>query len=267
MTVEAKLHFLTNADENPVVYNYKVSDAERKTAPQFESRHVSIENARSNVDGPTLTERGFELADQQTSIGDFYDDAEVRASYYKEMEELVARETGARRVLAFDHNVRCLSRSQQGESGIQGPIKTAHNDYTADSAAQRIRDLVAEDEASERLAARHAVINTWRSIRSAIESHPLAVCDATSIAETDMVSIPLVYPDRTGVVQIMSFEPDQRWYYYPQMQQDEVLLLECFDSLEKDRSRYTAHTAFEDPTTPQGARERESIEVRTLVFY
>ena len=40
-----------------------------------------------------------------------------------------------------------------------------------------------------------------------------------------------------------------------------------YDSVQDGRARLTAHTAFVDPTKPPGAPERESIEVRTLVFY
>ena len=33
------------------------------------------------------------------------------------------------------------------------------------------------------------------------------------------------------------------------------------------RARFTPHTAFDDPTTPEGAPPRESIEVRTFAFF
>jgi len=47
------------------------------------------------------------------------------------------------------------------------------------------------------------------------------------------------------------------------MKNNERLLLECFDSEKNGR---VPHTAFVDPRSPKGARERESIEVRALVF-
>ena len=50
------------------------------------------------------------------------------------------------------------------------------------------------------------------------------------------------------------------------MQADEALLLKCFDSA-TDRARFTAHTAFEDESSPPDALARESIEVRTLAFF
>jgi hypothetical protein len=50
------------------------------------------------------------------------------------------------------------------------------------------------------------------------------------------------------------------------MRADEAMLIKCFDS-EPGRARFTAHTAFDDPTSLPDAAPRESIEVRTLVFF
>ena len=47
------------------------------------------------------------------------------------------------------------------------------------------------------------------------------------------------------------------------MENNERLFLECFDS---EKGGRVPHTAFVDPRTPEGARHRESIEVRALVF-
>jgi hypothetical protein len=38
-------------------------------------------------------------------------------------------------------------------------------------------------------------------------------------------------------------------------------------SLNDGRARSVPHSAFSDPTTPADAPARESIELRTLVFY
>jgi hypothetical protein len=50
------------------------------------------------------------------------------------------------------------------------------------------------------------------------------------------------------------------------MRVDEATLIKCYDSAE-DKARFTAHSAFEDPTAPADALPRESIELRTLVFH
>jgi hypothetical protein len=51
------------------------------------------------------------------------------------------------------------------------------------------------------------------------------------------------------------------------MRRDEALLLKCYDSATDGRARFTAHTAFDNPTAPDDAAPRESIEVRTLISY
>ena len=53
----------------------------------------------------------------------------------------------------------------------------------------------------------------------------------------------------------------------PQLEPDEAILLKCYDSKDDGRARFTAHTAFTDPTSPPEAAPRESIEVRALVFF
>ena len=51
------------------------------------------------------------------------------------------------------------------------------------------------------------------------------------------------------------------------MTRDEALVFKVYDSEKDGRARFTAHTAFEDPNTPDGAPERESIEMRTIAFF
>jgi hypothetical protein len=139
-------------------------------------------------------------------------------------------------------------------------------DHTADSGLQRVRDFFG-DEAVALLRGRVQVINLWRPIRGPLRDAPLAVCDAESVAPGDLVASDLVYQHRVGETYDVTFNPSHRWFYVPQMQPDEALLLKCFDSATDGRARFAPHTAFEDPTAPADAPPRESIEIRTLVFH
>jgi hypothetical protein len=65
----------------------------------------------------------------------------------------------------------------------------------------------------------------------------------------------------------MTYRPGHQWFYAPQMRTDEVLLLKCYDSAQDGGTRFVPHTAFTDPTAPADAPPRESIELRTFVFY
>jgi hypothetical protein len=51
------------------------------------------------------------------------------------------------------------------------------------------------------------------------------------------------------------------------MRRDEALVFKVYESLRDGRARWTAHTAFDDPTSAPDARPRESIEIRTLAFF
>ena len=128
-----------------------------------------------------------------------------------------------------------------------------------------MRDLLPA-EAEVLLKNRFAVINVWRPIRGPVQESPLAVCDAASMVQSDFVAQDLKYRDRTGEVYSVAYNPDHRWFYFPQMEQTEVLLLKCYDS-DPGRTRFTANTAFAAPSSSADAPARESIEVRTLVFF
>jgi len=122
------------------------------------------------------------------------------------------------------------------------------------------------EEAEELLRHRFEIVNVWRPIRGPLRDAPLAVCDATSVAFTDFVPSDLVYRDRTGETYRVKYNPAHRWFYVPEMRVDEAILIKCYDSA-KDKARFTAHSAFEDPTAPPDVLPRESIELRTLAFH
>ena len=58
---------------------------------------------------------------------DFYDEAEVRGTYFPETEALVRRVTGASRVIAFDYNLRNRAKQAAGEPGIAAECMSGTN--------------------------------------------------------------------------------------------------------------------------------------------
>jgi hypothetical protein len=100
-----------------------------------------------------------------------------------------------------------------------------------------------------------------------VENWPLALCDARSIRPGDLVASGLVYRDKVGETYSVVHNPEHRWFYYPRLTPAEVLLLEIYDSRTDGIARLTAHTAFDDPSSPPLALPRRSIELRTLVFW
>ena len=266
--VQAELHYLAPMTERPRNYTYDPPPGVPRSNTVHETHIVPIHDLRVIEADISLDREGFELLGHVSAVRDFYDDAEVRAVYYPEAERLIADVTGASRVFVFDHTVRrrVKGADDRAPGTPRQPATRVHVDHTATSGPQRVRDLLG-DEAEELLKGRVQVINLWRPIRGPLKDAPLAVCDARSVAPSDLVPSDLVYRERTGETYAVTYNPAHRWYYVPEMQPDEALLLKCFDSATDGRARFMPHTAFDDPTAPTDILPRESIELRTLVFH
>ena len=59
---------------------------------------------------------------------------------------------------------------------------------------------------------------------------------------------------------------NHKWFYYPEMEKEEVLLFKVYDKKE-DGPRFVFHTAFSDPRTPANALPRRSVEIRAIAFF
>jgi hypothetical protein len=266
--VEAVLNYLAPATrERPRTYTYDPPPGEPRTTVVSEPHTLPIHDIRPIASSVSLDREGFGLVKQNTAVKDFYDDDEVKAVYYPEVERALKDATGADRVFIFDHTTRRrIPGAEDNRAGPRQPVARVHVDHTARSGPQRVRDLLA-DEADELLRGRIQVINLWRPIRGPLRDSPLAVCDAQTVSRDDLVASDLIYPNRVGETYQVTYNPAHRWFYVPEMKADEALLLKCFDSNTDGRARFAPHSAFTDPTSPGDAPPRESIEVRALVFH
>jgi hypothetical protein len=266
--VQAELHYLGRMTERPRNYTFDPPPGVPRSNTVHETHVMPIHDLRPIEAEISLDREGFELLGHVSAVRDFYDDDEVRAVYYPEAERLIAEVTGASRVFVFDHTVRrrIAGADDRAVGQPRQPATRVHVDHTANSGLQRVRDLLG-DEAGELLKGRVQVINLWRPIRGPLRDAPLAVCDARSVSPDDLVQSDLVYRNRVGETYAVKYNASHRWYYVPEMQPDEALLLKCFDSKTDGRARFMPHTAFDDPTAPAGILPRESIELRTLVFH
>jgi hypothetical protein len=266
--VKAELNYLASTSERPRTYTYDPPPGVPRTTIVNDPRIVQISNARPLLRDISLDGEGFGLVPHRSAVRDFYQDDEVKRVYYPEAEDVLRDATGADRVVIFDHTVRRrIPGAEDRRSGTpRQPVPRVHVDHTVRSGPQRVHDLL-PDEAESLLRGRVQIINLWRPIRGPLEDMPLAVCDALSVRPEQLVASDLVYPNRVGETYSVIFHPDHRWFYVPEMETDEVLLLKCYDSKTDGRARFAPHTAFSDPTTPPDAAPRESIELRALVFH
>ncbi|MEP4380623.1 MAG: CmcJ/NvfI family oxidoreductase [Paracoccaceae bacterium] len=269
MSVRADVKYMIDTGEKRLIYiPSEAGQDNSKWAGRYEDRQVEIRNARVDPSTFSLDTAGFAVAPQTSAVTDFYDDAQIAGVYEPEVEAFLRQLTGAARVHIFDHTRRADSESMRTEKIVREPAGVIHNDYTQASAEKRVRDLFPEDEAEDLLSRRFAIVNLWRSSNNApIETAPLALCDARSVVEGDLVTVERHSKDRIGEVQQVVFNPDHQWFYYPQLRPDETLLIKTYDSVTDGRARFSVHTAFEDPSARPDAPPRESIETRAFLFF
>ena len=266
-TLDATLSYFVDTKVMPVTVVAAPGGSDKRLGGGDSEPHlVSLRNGHHHVDEFALERNGFRFVRHNTRVADFYDEDEIRRVYYSEMEALVKQESGAKRVVVFDHTLRTADDDLRQAAKVRDVVRRVHNDYTEWSGPQRVRDLMG-DEAEELLKHRFAIIQTWRPIRNPVESWPLAIADARSLSPDDLVVTERRYQDRIGQTSAITWNPEHHWYWFPHMRPDEALVFKTYESMKDGRARFTAHTAFEDPLTPPNARPRESIEIRTLAFF
>ncbi len=281
------------------------ADRDLRRMPVRDARGLAASERR------TLDANGFELraAPLDGSAVDFLDHDQVVRRYYEQCTEIVREASGAALVAAFDHNLRSVTgnesrRVAQGGQQVQPPLHMVHGDYTLTSAPQRLRDLAKPPTGNDTYRSllaegrslldpglvrhalakgRFAIINVWRNIApEPVATHPLALCDATSVQPHDLVVFEIHYADRIGENYYAKHAPGHRWYFYPAMTRDEILLIKQWDSAgtlarsggaiadgEKPEGpcTFSFHSAFDDTAQPPDAPDRWSIEVRCVALY
>lgn len=230
-----------------------------------DEHEVTIHDVRPIADALSFDRNGFVLLDEPTDVRDFEDAGEL-ARYSRQVEAMIARLTGAAKVVSFGPMIRT---NAAGAHGHNQPAHGAHVDYGARTIADFTRDLLPAEEAERRLAGRHMLINVWRPIVM-VESAPFAVCDASTVKREDMFDSEVVgglgdFNRRSLWGFNLAYNPGHRWYWVPHMQPWEVLAFKLFDS-DPEATQFTAHSAFEDPDTPPDAAPRQSIELRTIAY-
>ncbi len=267
-SVTTQVRYSKDRGRNCDFYFYEPPEDTKRYPAGTDKRIIEIHDGWAGSGDLSVDVEGFEIRPFDPSITDFDSDAQIEGAFYDQVTDFVKSCTGAVRVEVFDHTIRRrMSDDLKDQTVIRRPaVQLIHSDYTQHSGPQRVRDLLPE-EADDLLSRRVAFFNVWKPLFDPVEELPLACCDCRSMVSDDLMIMELKYPDRTGEVYVMRYSADHRWQYFPGMGPDQALLLKTYDSETDGRARFMAHTAFEDPTTPENAKPRQSIEVRTMAFF
>ncbi|KZT53740.1 hypothetical protein CALCODRAFT_486113 [Calocera cornea HHB12733] len=270
--VDVELNYYTPPKDGSKPYQYITPDPtgripqrnwERKPYP------ARITNLRGHEQDVNMDETGFAFLRAATKEVAFVDDEQALQAYYQETVDLVTQHTGAQKAVIFDHTIRRRRAEPTPDTpSTRQPVPQVHVDQTPESALARVFRHLPAEEAEWRSKRRFQIVNVWRPIGAPAFDMPLALADGRTIRPGNLVPSTLKYPDRDGETFVIMHSPEYEWYYLRGMGTDEVALIKCYDSAPKEGgSQFTPHTAFEDPTKPEWAKLRQSIELRVLVFY
>jgi hypothetical protein len=228
---------------------------------KYDWREVPIHDAHEIPGGATLERHGFTTLPCEMSEVDLDAGEDWGPGFTREAVSLIQRMTGASDVVPSPPR-----GASTKYSGPAGTIDFCHNDYTGASIGTFVVELDPA-KAEARLARRFAVYNIWRLISPLPQSRPLAICDASSVAAADVVPSQTHY---TGDIYrqnaLFRYNPAHRWYYYPNMRKDEILVWAGYDSDPRFPS-LVPHVAFDDPTCTDPKAYRSNIDMRLYVFF
>ena len=274
MRIKAEARFVHSRYRGYRVPNqYSANDPEELRSLGV-TKWINVINGRELNPPPTLDSHGFQLLTAPTKLN-LMDTDVVRSQYYEQCREMLRAATACEEVRGGGHEYR---NGFGGTSGSRGAKPTPNGSGGAYALGIHADMCAVVEDAFLRIIPdeRHfQSINIWRSTKldELIETMPLAVCDMRSIDPND-----IVFGDgmNTGnikqymkvVDQRVIYSPHQRWYYFPDMTPDEVLIFRQYDTRQETLNLRTVfHQAVKDPNTRPNAPMRSTIEVRMQAIY
>src|ERR1700677_3205791 len=105
-TIEATLNYIVDDGNKVFTIVAGPGGSDTRSGGTPDPRRITIHNGRPHAKDFVLDRNGFRFVRHDTKVADFYDEAEIKRVYYPEMEALIKAESGAKRVVVFDHTLR-----------------------------------------------------------------------------------------------------------------------------------------------------------------
>lgn len=236
-------------------------------APALVSHDVTIRNARPIVDELSLDREGFGLIKQKMSCANERDPEIMCSKHLEEMAAFVKDYFKASWVTTYQQGPikGAIIRSADGSRG-RGPAGFAHIDFSP--IAGPVVAAISDQEHGRPIRAysRLMLIQAWRVLSPPPQDLPLAFCDGTTVVDTDLLDSTMSRDGVTHKSWLVHYSPLQRWYYFPDMTEDEVILFKGYDSQDNYNPR-SPHTAFDNRRVTPNAKPRVSLESRFFVYF
>lgn len=196
-------------------------------------------------------------------------DTPVKRIYARETEELIRSVLPqAKTIMPPAQGIR---RKVKVEDPNNAPVPNVHNDYglNFDEVVNRNpffdfdkqREIYKASDSEE-----YMLINLWRPIAPMssdlpLRSMPLCFLDSSTLGDDDYV---MLDNGSLGLFTFVKRNPNHRFYYYPDMSVNEVVLFKQFHKHRDESLARTPvfHAAFADPAADETTEDRVSFEYR-----
>ncbi|KAL3457423.1 hypothetical protein BJX64DRAFT_295925 [Aspergillus heterothallicus] len=210
----------------------------------------------------TLDRNGFQyIEDLVPEYNEDWDEKRIERFFLPSTEDLVARLTGATKVLVYKHRVRCHA------TGPCSPAHIVHADFTPVGAMQQLKTLIPPSEHEQLVQSKTRILalNIWRPLQT-VTRDPLALCDWASIdPEEDIIPSRFVAADGWLEVAKVAHSSRHSWWYCSFQSPEEVVVFKQFDSATGERGSSVVHSAFVDSEFVE-EEPRRSLEVGVFAF-
>jgi hypothetical protein len=262
-SIQAAVPYLASSCSEPRVHN---GDFTKNVFP-LEDRVNTILDGETFPESPSLDVEGFCRIKHAYDVTGLEDTTEAAVALRESLAAMLKDMTGADEVHVLPFS---MVRSQKEssvtkdiEKGVPAPMAHADNtDHGAATAEHHFYPKAANPEAVRRT----VQVNMWKLLSSSPTPCPLALADVRSVRPDDIVPGPAYFPSIDASIDTAFFHPNDhfRWVYFSKLTNQELLVFKQFDSDKRYPVR-VPHTAFDDPSCPEGAEPRASIENRALL--
>jgi hypothetical protein len=266
-SVEASVNYIGEMAQRP---RYYANDHSRDVL-RLDPRKIVIEDARKRLEAPSLAREGFELVAHASAVGNFKDAGDVARVHPKEIERLLLEVSGADYVVISSPGVLRFGEGSQeaGRYSNSMPARFVHVDISDATAEQFAHRSMPAN--TGRALRRFAHYNVWRTFSAPPQDIPLTVCDARSVAPTDLIYADAIFdekdkPEWSFEGWVIRHNPGHRWSYFSDMTRDEAIIFKTNDS-DPAQPHCVPHSAFDDPSCPRGVLTRASIEMRGIAYW
>ncbi|KAH8592553.1 hypothetical protein B0O99DRAFT_743710 [Bisporella sp. PMI_857] len=257
--------------EKPYEIMYENDGVVPQTNMSLEYNQILVHNFRPYQSSRDLVEYGFTLAKINCSLtaADFDNEESITTTYYPIIEKVLSQNfPEAAMVKIMEHNVRkrhaLFSIETKEVFEFDQPSTVVHTDYSPQSAGRTARAAFHISPAQYR---RLITVNVWKSFHGPGNDWPLALCDWRTIdRRTESITADMVARETFTENERFYYSPEHKWYYFKDLQDDEVIIFQQTDSDLNGRGG-VAHTSFYNSMADKDAAPRASIELRAFIFF